>query len=490
MKTRKFLWALLPVVIALLLASCGSDDENGMTQTPNTEPTATVKSVPFTVTVNQGGTTRATVDDDLSTLHFASGDKLYVEGENISGVLDLTTGEGAANGTFSGSLVYSGDEPSASLVLSATLVSSEALECGFFTIADGKVIDHTYPATKVCVANGVSSAVNEAVKKYSVLIGNSTFGDKSFSLTQHTAFLNFTLTYTDAESGINATVTFKNGGATICSGSVTVNEDLQANFVIPVASETKLNSASIALAGHAAKNFGGSTTLSGKVYNINKTFVRSAPEGVVGVQLWADGPYWATVNVGATQPQEYGLFFAWGETTGYSSVKDDGFNWSNYTYCNGSSTTLTKYVSSDYPSYLGDLGNPDNKLTLEAADDAATSNWGDNWRMPTIDELEKLINNSYTRHEYVSNYKSTGVSGYKFKGKTGTAYADNEIFLPVAGQWYNTSLAGQGSVGYYWSSSLDADEPRHGYDIYFKSNSIYSSCHLRCVGQSVRPVHD
>lgn len=486
MKTRKFLWALLPVVTALLLASCGSDDENGMTQTPDTEPTATVKSVPFTVTVNQGGTTRATVDDDLSTLHFASGDKLYVEGENISGVLDLTTGEGAANGTFSGSLVYSGDEPSASLVLSATLVSSEALECGFFTIADGKVIDHTYPATKVCVANGVSSAVNEAVKKYSILTGNSTFGDRSFLLTQHTAFLNFTLTYTGAESGKNVTVTLTNGGAMVCSGSAVLNEDHQVNFVIPVASETQLNGASISLAGHAAKNFGGSTTLSGKVYNINKTFVRSAPEGVVGVQLWADGPYWATVNVGATQPQEYGLFFAWGETAGYSSsvTTDHIFNWENYTHCNGSSTTLTKYVSSDYPSYWGGSGNLDNKLTLEAADDAATSNWGGNWRMPTQAEFQALLDN--TTRTWQTNYKGIGVKGYLFTGMG--EYTGKSIFLPAAGT-RGATIFSQGSTGFYWSSSLYADPRRGSYlNIYLNHAGIGN--YERCYGLSVRPVHD
>ena len=486
MKTRKFLWALLPVLTALLLASCGSDDENGMTQTPDTEPTATVKSVPFTVTVNQGGTTRATVDDDLSTLHFASGDKLYVEGENISGVLDLTTGEGAANGTFSGSLVYSGDEPSASLVLSATLVSSEALECGFFTIADGKVIDHTYPATKVCVANGVSSAVNEAVKKYSDLIGNSTFGDKSFSLTQHTAFLNFTLMYTDAESGINATVTFKNGGATICSGSVTVNEDHQVNFVIPVASETTLNGASIALGGLAAKTFGGSTTLSGKVYNVNKTF----PTAQIGVQLWAGGPYWANMNVGAINATDYGLFFAWGETTGYSSSEntDHTFTWENYTYGNSDGTKLTKYVQTNKSEYWGGSGEPDNKLTLDLVDDAANANWGGTWRMPTYEEFRTLTNSDYSGRVSGVWTTESGVSGYRFTG-TEEGYTDKSIFLPASGYRYGASFSSR-SYGYYWSSSLFTNNPNRAYFLLFQSGNAVTSYHYRSSGLSVRPVHD
>ena len=88
------------------------------------------------------------------------------------------------------------------------------------------------------------------------------------------------------------------------------------------------------------------------------------------------GTLWATCNVGASSPEEYGDYFAWGET----EPKND-YNWSTYKYCKGSSTTMTKYCTSS--SY----GTVDNKTELEPSDDAATVNWGSNWQMPSLEQL-------------------------------------------------------------------------------------------------------
>ena len=92
---------------------------------------------------------------------------------------------------------------------------------------------------------------------------------------------------------------------------------------------------------------------------------------------------WATCNVGATTPEGYGDYFAWGETQPKTT-----YNWSTYKYCNGSYYTLTKYCV-DY-SY----GTVDNKTTLELTDDAARVNWGGKWRMPTKAEYNELKNSS------------------------------------------------------------------------------------------------
>ncbi|MDY4512770.1 MAG: hypothetical protein SPE10_04900, partial [Paludibacteraceae bacterium] len=91
---------------------------------------------------------------------------------------------------------------------------------------------------------------------------------------------------------------------------------------------------------------------------------------------------WATCNVGASKPEEYGNYYAWGETTTKST-----YNWSTYKWCNGSKTTLTKYNTSS--SY----GTVDNKTVLELADDAARANWGGAWRMPTDAEWTELREN-------------------------------------------------------------------------------------------------
>lgn len=176
---------------------------------------------------------------------------------------------------------------------------------------------------------------------------------------------------------------------------------------------------------------------------------------------------WATCNVGANAPEEYGDYFAWGETTTKST-----YNWSTYKYCNGSSSTLTKYNNSS--SY----GSVDNKTQLELSDDAAAVNWGGNWRMPTKAEQDELRNNctwTWTTQNGVNGYKVTGANG-------------NSIFLPAAGCRNGGSLNGAGSYGYYWSGSLGTDNPSGAYSLDFLSSDVGWYYYDRYYGQSVRPV--
>ena len=176
---------------------------------------------------------------------------------------------------------------------------------------------------------------------------------------------------------------------------------------------------------------------------------------------------WASCNVGATKPEEYGDYFAWGE------VKPKGvYSWKTYKYSKGPYNTLTKY--NPYSSY----GRVDNKSTLEAQDDAATVNWDGAWRMPTKEEQDELR----TKCKSVWT-KLNGVNGYKVIGPNG-----NSIFLPAAGFMIGSGLCGAGSSGYYWSSSLNADDPSDAYFVYFLSVYVYWSRNPRYYGQSVRPV--
>ena len=177
---------------------------------------------------------------------------------------------------------------------------------------------------------------------------------------------------------------------------------------------------------------------------------------------------WATCNVGANAPEEYGDYFAWGETTTKST-----YNWSTYKYGNGSSSTLTKYNTS------GIYGSVDNKTQLELSDDAAAVNWGGNWRMPTDAEQDELCNNctwTWTTQN--------GVNGYKVTSKKN----GNSIFLPAAGRRADSSLKYAGSNGYYWSSSLDADYPGRAYELSFDYDNVVWFSSSRGYGRSVRPV--
>ena len=180
---------------------------------------------------------------------------------------------------------------------------------------------------------------------------------------------------------------------------------------------------------------------------------------------------WATCNVGATKSEDYGDYFAWGETQPKST---DG--WSSYKWCNGNYNTLTKYcTNSDYGTY-------DGKSTLELADDAARANWGGSWRMPTKEEQDELRDNC--KWEWTTQ---NGVEGYKVTSKK-KGYTKNSIFLPAAGYRDHIDLKGAGSGGNYWSSSLGTDYPYNADCLHFYSSYVGRSDDLRFCLLSVRPV--
>ena len=180
---------------------------------------------------------------------------------------------------------------------------------------------------------------------------------------------------------------------------------------------------------------------------------------------------WATCNVGASKPEDYGDYFAWGETTAKST-----YDWSTYKYCNGSYSTLTKYNNSS--SY----GSVDNKTTLELADDAARANWGGSWRMPTDAEMTEL------REQCTWTWTTqNGVNGYKVTSKK-SGYTNKSIFLPAAGYRNDSSLYSAGGYGSYWSSSLLAGYPYNAWRLLFGSSHVDRSGNNRYSGFSVRPV--
>lgn len=182
------------------------------------------------------------------------------------------------------------------------------------------------------------------------------------------------------------------------------------------------------------------------------------------------GTLWATCNVGATSPEEYGDYFAWGET----QPKED-YSWSTYKYCEGTMNTMTKYCT------RSNVGTLDNKTELEPMDDAATANWGVEWQMPSVEQLEELINSNYTTTTWTT---LNDVYGWMIVSKQN----GNRVFLPAAGYRYDTSLKGVGSGGRYWSRSLYTSNSSGGRGLYFDSSKVSTGDYDRCDGRSVRPV--
>ena len=180
---------------------------------------------------------------------------------------------------------------------------------------------------------------------------------------------------------------------------------------------------------------------------------------------------WASFNLGATKPEEYGDHYAWGET----GPKED-YAWSTYKWCMGAYYTLTKYCTD---SSYGYNGFTDGKTVLDPEDDAAHVNLVGKWRMPTDDEWTELRENctwSWTTQNGVNGYLVTGPNG-------------NSIFLPAAGHRLYTNLYYAGSYGYYWSSSLTAVSPDDARYVAFSSGDVGRFDGGRCGGLSVRPVY-
>jgi hypothetical protein len=167
---------------------------------------------------------------------------------------------------------------------------------------------------------------------------------------------------------------------------------------------------------------------------------------------------WATCNVGAESPEDFGDYFAWGETT-----TKENYSWSTYKYHDNVNSTI-------YP-YSG--------VVLNQEDDAATVIWGEHWRTPTYDEFNELKTQCTWTKTTIN-----GVDGFLVTSNV-EGYTDKSIFLPKAGEMYD-STHGYSIYGRYWSSSL------HGNDLYayfmtFSSSAILDY-NLRCQGCSVRPV--
>ena len=182
------------------------------------------------------------------------------------------------------------------------------------------------------------------------------------------------------------------------------------------------------------------------------------------------GTLWATMNVGANKPSDFGLYFQWGDTKGYTKSqvgKDKRFssNLSDYKWNpSGDGDTFTKYKTTG--------------ATLALEDDAANKNMGGDWHMPTPEQIQELIDNT------ISTWTTKdGVNGKLFTSKNG-----NSIFIPAAGYASGGSLYGEGNEADVWSSTLDAGYVNGGQNLGFYSGYVGLGSSDRDYGFSVRGV--
>jgi len=213
------------------------------------------------------------------------------------------------------------------------------------------------------------------------------------------------------------------------------------------------------------------------------------------------GTLWAKCNIGANSPEDFGDYFAWGEVNGYKYENEqfvldvtgnqedavtydktvNGFSWE-------SGTNTYKFGSYDgkaSPDYgMTKYNKTDGKTVLDLEDDAAYVNWGENWRMPTVEEISELIDSKNTSHEFTS---MNNVQGILFTSLSN----GNTLFVPSAGSACGTSVNYIGDYGYCWSGLLYSENVYNARHLSFirDRDDVYVDNYYRYNGFSVRPVY-
>ena len=189
------------------------------------------------------------------------------------------------------------------------------------------------------------------------------------------------------------------------------------------------------------------------------------------------GTLWATMNVGATSETDYGLYFAWGDTQGYTASQvgtgsgQKAFSWNDYVY--GTQNNLTKYNSTD------------GLTILESTDDAAVVNMGGSWHMPSKNQMVELCNSTYVTSTWVIDYQGSGVNGRLF---TSVADSSKTLFFPASGYCGGSVMSVNGLL-YMWSRSIYERDQKSAWPIYAYSGGtgMYNE-QSRCSGFTVRGV--
>ena len=213
----------------------------------------------------------------------------------------------------------------------------------------------------------------------------------------------------------------------------------------------------------------------------NKTTTSTQDTDYVDLGL-PSGLLWATCNIGAEEPTDYGDYFMWGST---KPDTDKSCNWAHAPFNNGSYD-----CDEDYFESIKNKVCPNGILAPEY--DAATVILGDDWRLPTADEIKELIDN--TNHEWVENYQGSRIKGMVFTPAVFTPMGfeanGNELFIPAS--WYRGGPGFNigGSAAYLWGSSLDTSSPYCASGLHFNDSSCNMRKLIRYYGLCLRGVKE
>ena len=490
--------AMAALTLALGLTSC----QNELAElTPSGG-----ERITLSVTQDDAAGTRTYLNDDKKVV-WSTGDALSLfDTKNVNQTFELTKGAGNTTAEFGGTVSVDSRKE-----YYAVYPYSEG-----YTISSGTVTGVTLPAEQTAVANGfdksaaimtgyTTDAKNLAFKQLCAFVQITTESamKKIVFKTNGTENLAGTLSVAINEEGIGTATVTSGGTGTVtlvpAGNATTIAAGTYLIAVLPGTLTQGFTMECIGTDGDGlTRSYNGSTSVLSRkaVINMGTASVANGwtptinGHGYVDLGIRMDGKkiLFATCNVGADSPEEYGDYFAWGATeplykgytmdgtsvnvTEWKDGKSDGYSQANAPYY--SSGTYSDAIYTKYTT-KGDV--------LAAEDDAASVQWGADWRMPTTEELKALYDN--TTNVWTDNYNNTGIKGRIFTGKGD--YANSSLFLPAAGGFDGTSCRGDGSGGGYWSSTLY--DSTYGRYLDFGSGNVspqYSN--YRYGGYSVRPV--
>ena len=451
---KKISTIVMALLMVLPLSQCKKNEQNASDNQGD--------AVTITLDVKDGNGSKVVVNPNTGTVDFENGDQIIV----------------ASGGKYVGTLTYNGN-----LFTGAISNATEGYPLQFYFLGNVTPAETlTSGVTESCSV--VISDQTEHLPVISTAPSNENYAASTTDYTAHLlnkcALVKFNVT-TTSEASI--CVTGFNNKVTVNFMENTLTNSQESNGVItlPAGNGEKWaillpqEAMGVGIHGSAYSQDGVYNGTCGNVPTISNNSYLTVGIEVNVSEKYIDlglpsGTLWATCNVGANTPEDYGNYFAWGE------IEPKGYyDWNTYQYCNGSNNTLTKYCSDSNYGYNGFY---DNLTILLPEDDAATTNWGEDWRMPTWEEWNELRNNTTCTWT-----TQNGVNGRLF-----TALNGNSLFMPAAGNRLGYNLGSVGSFGFYWSSSLNANYPYDSWLFDFNSDFYYAGYGDRHAGQSVRPV--
>ncbi len=454
---KKISMILMAFALAMMMSQCKKNE--GQTTSNN-------EVVTITLDVKQNNGSKVVVNPNTGTVDFETGDKIYVgSGGKYVGFL-------THNGTnFSGNITNPTENQPLQFYFLGNVTPQETLSAGTTEECSVIISDQTEHLPVISCAASNENYVS-GVTAYSAHLLNKCALVKFYVTTPSNAAICIT--------GMKNKVTVD-----FTQNTMTPSKDGDGVIMLPAGSGENVEKWAILLPQEALEEGEeGSAYSEDGVYSgirseipviIENGYVAEGIEMALSKQICVNlglpsGLLWAICNVGANAPEEYGNYFAWGETE-----PKEYYDWNTYQYCNGGYHILTKYCYN--PDY-GYNGFTDNLTILESCDDVATSNWSTIWRMPTKEEWQELYQNTTSVWT-----KQNGVNGWLF-----TALNGNSLFLPASGYRYLGNLFSASSEGNYWSSSLGTQFPTMARCFCFDLDGFNMNDSGRETGKPVRAV--